>query len=76
MIKLPVFKKKRPYLSNKHLYSNTRRGRTYIQKRKNSILKSKSNFNTWTSQINQIRMGDNTNLFTLSESAANAIKKD
>ena len=46
-----------------------RRGRTYIQKRKNSILKSKSHFPTWTSQLDQIRMGDNTNLFTLSESA-------
>ena len=29
----------------------------------------------WTSQFGQIRMGDNTNLFTLSESAINAIKK-
>ena len=29
----------------------------------------------WTSQLGQIRMGDNTNFFTLSESAINAIKK-
>ena len=47
----------------------------YIQKCKNSILKSKSHFPTWTSQLRQIRMGDNTNLFTLSESVINAIKK-
>ena len=52
-----------------------RRGRTYIQKRKNSILKSKSHFPAWTCQNNQIRMGDNTNLFTLPESAINVIKK-
>ena len=51
------------------------RGRMYIQKYKNSILKSKSHFPTWTCQIIQIRMGDNINLFTLSESAINAIKK-
>ena len=44
------------------------RGRTYIQKHK-------SHFSKWTFQIIQIRMGDNTNLFTLSESAINAIKK-
>ena len=47
----------------------------YIQKCKNSILKSMSNFPMWTCQIIQIRIGDNTNLFTLSESAINAIKK-
>ena len=29
----------------------------------------------WTCQINQMRMGDNTNLFTLPELAINAIKK-
>ena len=58
-----------------HSVASIRRGRTYIQKRKNSILKSKSHFPTWTCQIIQIRMGDNTNLFTLSESAINAIKK-
>ena len=29
----------------------------------------------WTSQLGLIRMGDNTNLFTLSESAINAINK-
>ena len=29
----------------------------------------------WTCQIIQVRMGDNTNLFTLSESRINAIKK-
>ena len=29
----------------------------------------------WTSQLGQIRMGDNTNLFTLSESAINMIKR-
>ena len=52
-----------------------RRGRTYIQKCKNSILKSKSHFPTWSSQLGQIRVGDNTNLFTLSKSAINAIKK-
>ena len=51
------------------------RGRTYIQKYKNSILKLKSHFPTWTCQIIQIRMGDNTSLFALSESAINAIKK-
>ena len=50
------------------------RGRTYIQKHKNSILKSKSHFPAWTSQFGQIRMGDNTNLFALSESAINVIK--
>ena len=50
-------------------------GRTYIQKRKNSIIKSKSHFHTWTCQIIQPRMGDNTYFFTLSESAINAIKK-
>ena len=33
------------------------------------------NFPTWTCQIIQIRMGDNTNLFTLFESAINSIKK-
>ena len=54
---------------------NNRRRRTYIQKCKNSILRSKSHFPTWTSQFGQARMGDNTNLFTLSESAINAIKK-
>ena len=58
-----------------HSHTFRRRGRTYIQKRKNSILKSKSHFPTWTSQLGQIRMGDNTNLFTLSKSAINAIKK-
>ena len=46
-----------------------------LKKRKNSILKSKSYFPTWTCQIFQIRMGDNTNLFNLSELAMNAIKK-
>ena len=54
---------------------NSRRRRTYIQKRKNSILRSKSHFPTWTSQFGQTRMGDNTNLFNLSELAINAIKK-
>ena len=29
----------------------------------------------WTCQINQTKIGDNTNVFTLSESAINAIKK-
>ena len=58
-----------------HSVASIRRGRTYIQKRKNSILKSKSHFPTRTCQIIQIRMGDNTNLFALSESAINAIKK-
>ena len=29
----------------------------------------------WTSQLHQIRMGDNTDLFNLSEPALNAIKK-
>ena len=48
------------------LHSSIRRGRTYIQKCKNSILKSKSHFPTWTCQFGQIRMGDNT---------INAIKK-
>ena len=52
-----------------------RRGKTYIQKRKNSILKSKFHFPTWTCQVIQTKMGDNTNLLTLSESAINAIKK-
>ena len=47
----------------------------HIQKHKNSMLKSKFRFPTWTCQINQTKMGDNTNLFTLSESAINAIKK-
>ena len=47
----------------------------YIQKLKNSILKSKSYFPTWTSHFGQTRMGDNTNLFTLSESVINVIKK-
>ena len=47
----------------------------YIQKCKNSILKSMSNFPMWTCQIIQIRIGDNTNLFTLSESDINAITK-
>ena len=47
----------------------------YIQKCKNSILKSKFYFPMWTSQFGQIRMADNTNSFTLSESAINAIKK-
>ena len=47
----------------------------YIPKRKNSILKSKSHFPAWISQLGQIRMGDNTNLFTLSGSAINVIKK-
>ena len=56
-------------------HTGIHRGRTYIQKHKNLILKSKSHFSTWTFQIIQIRMGDNTNLFTLSESAINAIKK-
>ena len=51
------------------------RGRTYIQKCKNSILKYKSRFPMWTSQFGQIRMGDNTNLFALPESAIDAIKK-
>ena len=57
------------------LATSIARGRMYIQKCKNSILKSKSHFLTWTSQFGQTRMGDNTNLFTLSESAINAIKK-
>ena len=42
---------------------------------KNSILKFKSHFLMPTCQINQMRMGDNTNLLTLSESAINAIKE-
>ena len=33
------------------------------------------NFPLWACQFDQIRMGDNTNLFNLSESAINAIKK-
>ena len=33
------------------------------------------NFPLWACQFGQIRMGDNTNLFNLSESAINAIKK-
>ena len=49
-------------------HTGIHRGRTYIQKHK-------SHFSMWTFQIIQIRMGDNTNLFTLSESAINAIKK-
>ena len=57
------------------LHLSIHRGRTYIQKCKNSILKCKSHFPTWTCQFGQIRMVDNTNLFTLSESAINAIKK-
>ena len=32
-------------------------------------------FPLWACQFGQIRMGDNTNLFNLSESAINAIKK-
>ena len=56
----------------KHIHN--RRGRRYIQNCKNSILKSKSHFPKWTSQFGQTRMGDSTNLFTLSESAINAIK--
>ena len=47
----------------------------YIQKLKNSILKSKSHFPMWTSHFGQTRMGDNTNLFTLSESVINVMKK-
>ena len=57
------------------LQSSIRRGRTYIQKRKNSIMKFKSHFPTWTCQNNQMKIGDNTNLFTLSKSAINPIKK-
>ena len=58
-----------------HFRRNIRRGRTYIQKRENSILKSKSHFPAWTWQINQNRMGGNTNLFTLTELAINSVKE-
>ena len=39
------------------------------------ILKSNFDFPIWSCQINQMTMSDNTNWFTLSESAINAIKK-
>ena len=63
------------YLVRYPFGASIRRGRTHIQKRKNSILNTKFHFPTWTCQIIQTKMGDNTNLFTLSESAINAIKK-
>ena len=39
------------------------------------LLNTEFHFPTWTCQVHQMIIGDYTNLFTLSESAINAIKK-